>query len=510
MHKIFISYSRADYDKVMILKNEIEQLLGVGSCWVDLDGIESDQQFVDVIIDAIDKADIFLFMYSRHSDSSEWTRKEINYAHSEKKRIVFVKLENVQLSKYFRFQFGEHDIIDLQDKKQKEKLLKNLQEWNVKESGVEQQVHEKKEQKSPQNPSNSLFPFFSKLGFVELLLFVSAFVFVINFIIGLPLFVGVNYKNRDYLKEKYPRYWKVISSKKIYIYLLLGINVVLSFFLFCFSCQEYDGSLLIVECVLFVLSVLFGYFCLYSSFSLKYKKKHNGVILFGIPVLFYFCSILLSLYNKSELHVVSPNVAEVQDSIARLEFQTETNGETADSVCEYNVNESELVRSFREAAIHGNPIAQYGLGACYYRGDGIYKSYKEAVKWWRKAAMQGSVNAQYWLGYCYEKGKGVNQNHDEAEKWYRKAAEKGYVDAQSRLGDFFYFGAGNTKNYSEAVKWWRKAAEQGDSCALYNLGCCYAQGEGVIQNHEEAIKWWRKAAAQGYEPAITALNAEGE
>ena len=288
MHKIFISYSRADYDKVMILKNEIEQLLGVGSCWVDLDGIESDQQFVDVIIDAIDKADIFLFMYSPHSDSSEWTRKEINYAHSEKKRIVFVKLENVQLSKYFRFQFGEHDIIDLQDKKQKEKLLKNLQEWNVKESGMEQQVHEKKEQKDSQNSSNSLFPFSSQLGFVEVLLFVSAFVFVINFIIGLPLFLGVNYKYRDYLSEKYPRYWKVISNKKRYIYLLLGINVVLSFFLFCFSCQEYDGSLLIVECVLFVLSVLFGYFCLYSSFSLKYKKKYNGVILFGLPVLFYF------------------------------------------------------------------------------------------------------------------------------------------------------------------------------------------------------------------------------
>lgn len=353
MHKIFISYSRADYDKVMILKNEIEQLLGVGSCWVDLDGIESDQQFVDVIIDAIDKADIFLFMYSPHSDSSEWTRKEINYAHSEKKRIVFVKLENVQLSKYFRFQFGEHDIIDLQDKKQKEKLLKNLQEWNVKESGMEQQVHEKKEQKDSQNSSNSLFPFSSQLGFVEVLLFVSAFVFVINFIIGLPLFLGVNYKYRDYLSEKYPRYWKVISNKKRYIYLLLGINVVLSFFLFCFSCQEYDGSLLIVECVLFVLSVLFGYFCLYSSFSLKYKKKYNGVILFGLPVLFYFCSILLSLYNKTESHVVSPNVAEVQDNIARSEVQTETNGEITDSVCDYgeiekdNVHNSKIEYCFR-------------------------------------------------------------------------------------------------------------------------------------------------------------------
>ncbi len=61
MHKIFISYSRQDYAAVVQLKDEIESLLGYGSCWIDLIGIESDRQFVDVIIDAIDKAVIFLF-----------------------------------------------------------------------------------------------------------------------------------------------------------------------------------------------------------------------------------------------------------------------------------------------------------------------------------------------------------------------------------------------------------------------------------------------------------------
>lgn len=129
MHKIFISYSRADYSKVLVLKNEIEEVTGQGSCWIDLSGIESDRQFVDVIIEAIDKAEIFLFIYSKHSERSEWTRKEIEYAYSEKKRIVFVKMGNIQLSKYFRFQFGGHDIIDINDGKQKRKLLKNLAEW---------------------------------------------------------------------------------------------------------------------------------------------------------------------------------------------------------------------------------------------------------------------------------------------------------------------------------------------------------------------------------------------
>lgn len=194
MHKIFISYSREDYDKVMILKDEIEQLIGVGSCWVDLTGIESDQQFVDVIIDAIDNSDIFLFMYSKKSDHSEWTRKEINYAHSEKKRIVFVKMENIQLSKYFRFQFGEHDIIDLQDKRQKEKLLNNLRKWTINGQDEKQEEHEEKGQKVIQE-DNPTSPFIStplKLGAVEIWILVSVIIFVFNFIIGLPLFLGVN------------------------------------------------------------------------------------------------------------------------------------------------------------------------------------------------------------------------------------------------------------------------------------------------------------------------------
>lgn len=129
MHKIFISYSRHDKEKVFKIKDEIEGLIGTETCWIDLTGIESDKQFIDVIIDAIDQADIFLFMYSKFSDGSEWTRKEVEYAKSENKKIVFVKIDKVPLSKYYRFQFGGHDIIDIFDRDQKRKLMFNLQNW---------------------------------------------------------------------------------------------------------------------------------------------------------------------------------------------------------------------------------------------------------------------------------------------------------------------------------------------------------------------------------------------
>lgn len=129
MHKIFISYSRKDYSAVVKLKDEIDFLLGKGVCWMDLTGIESDSQFVEVIINAINKSDIFLFMHSKFSEQSDWTRKEVMYANGKGKRLVFVKIDNTSLSDYFAFQFAGHDIIDLNDKKQKQKLLKDLVSW---------------------------------------------------------------------------------------------------------------------------------------------------------------------------------------------------------------------------------------------------------------------------------------------------------------------------------------------------------------------------------------------
>lgn len=48
MSRIFISYQRVDKEKVFKIKDQIESALGE-MCWIDLDGIESDAQFKNVI-----------------------------------------------------------------------------------------------------------------------------------------------------------------------------------------------------------------------------------------------------------------------------------------------------------------------------------------------------------------------------------------------------------------------------------------------------------------------------
>ena len=52
------------------------------------------------------------------------------------------------------------------------------------------------------------------------------------------------------------------------------------------------------------------------------------------------------------------------------------------------------------------------------------KDQKEAVNWYVKSAAQGNTDAQFNLGVCYEKGEGVAQDYKEAVKWYEKLAEQ--------------------------------------------------------------------------------------
>jgi len=140
-YDIFISYKRNDKEKVFAIKDHIEKKVEV-KCWIDLNGIESDAQFVNVIMNAIDKSTVFLFMYS-HTHSiivdyeTDWTVREINYAQSLKKRIVFINIDGSPLTKYFIFMFPQKQQVDATSENAKNKLCKDLKKWlNIEEPEV--------------------------------------------------------------------------------------------------------------------------------------------------------------------------------------------------------------------------------------------------------------------------------------------------------------------------------------------------------------------------------------
>lgn len=133
MARIFISYKRVDKDKVFKIKDQIESALGE-KCWIDLDGIESDAQFVNVIINAIDRAEIMLFMYSHlHTQikdfEKDWTIRELDYANEENKRIVFVNLDESPLKGWFKFMYGKKQQVSANSEDAFDRLLLDLRKW---------------------------------------------------------------------------------------------------------------------------------------------------------------------------------------------------------------------------------------------------------------------------------------------------------------------------------------------------------------------------------------------
>ncbi len=131
--RIFISYKRVDKERVFAIKNGIEQATGE-KCWIDLDGIESDAQFVAKIMTAIDQCDVFLFMRSNAHNkivdlTRDWTYREVNYALKKEKSIVFINLDNSQSPDWVSFMFPHQQEIDATDPDKLARLNKDLCEW---------------------------------------------------------------------------------------------------------------------------------------------------------------------------------------------------------------------------------------------------------------------------------------------------------------------------------------------------------------------------------------------
>ena len=169
-------------------------------------------------------------------------------------------------------------------------------------------------------------------------------------------------------------------------------------------------------------------------------------------------------------------------------------------------NGVEAVKWYRRAAEQDYAPAQNSLGVSYYNGEGVTQDAMEAVKWYRKAVKQNYAKAQNDLGLCYAHGQGVAKDAVEAVNWFRKAAEQNCAPAQSNLGVCYDDGQGVAKDAVEAVKWYRKAADQNNDEAQCNLGSCYENGNGVLKDYVEAYKWYNLAATQGN---VRAINRRG-
>lgn len=105
-HQVFISYSRKDtkiVDKICKTFNEN----GI-TYFIDRTGISGGLEFPELIVNAIDQCDVFLFIGSRNSYSSRFVSNEVTYAYNNKTHnsIIPYLIDDTPLPKSLQFIFG--------------------------------------------------------------------------------------------------------------------------------------------------------------------------------------------------------------------------------------------------------------------------------------------------------------------------------------------------------------------------------------------------------------------
>jgi hypothetical protein len=149
-------------------------------------------------------------------------------------------------------------------------------------------------------------------------------------------------------------------------------------------------------------------------------------------------------------------------------------------------DEVEGVRYYKLAAEQGHSMAQFNLGVCFERGQGVAQDWLEATRYYRLAAEQGDADAQYNLGCCYQCGEGVAQDEAEAVRYLRLAAEQGHAHAHFELGIAFEHGQGVAKDLAEAVRYYRLAAAQEDEFSSEHIASIVASCDRIASSREVA------------------------
>ena len=126
-YDVFISYSRKDYvneaTKEIIPDNALSFIMNAFddnsiSYWFDKEGVYSGQEFVEVITDAIASSKIFVFVSSKHSNRSKYTKSEVFAAFRREKRIIPFKIDGTDYDTKLQFYLDPLDFISYLDNKE--------------------------------------------------------------------------------------------------------------------------------------------------------------------------------------------------------------------------------------------------------------------------------------------------------------------------------------------------------------------------------------------------------
>jgi localization factor PodJL len=160
--------------------------------------------------------------------------------------------------------------------------------------------------------------------------------------------------------------------------------------------------------------------------------------------------------------------------------------------------------SLRQAAMSGDPAAQYEIGQRYAAGRGVNRDLTEALRWYMRAASRGLAPAQFRVAGMHERGLGVEVDTEKARSWYLRAAQQGHVKAMHNLAVLSV--GGGRSDYATAAKWFTEAAGYGLADSQFNLAILHQNGLGIAKDLKLAYQWLSLAARGGDREAGSRLE----
>jgi tetratricopeptide (TPR) repeat protein len=122
--KLFISYAHLDNDIVLDISGQLP--VAGYEVWIDKFGIQGGELWVSALVKGISDCDIFLLFISSKSILSDYVRRELDIAFSEKRKIIPIKLEPIDVPQGWRYQLAGLQYINYQNPDWKSKLLQAL------------------------------------------------------------------------------------------------------------------------------------------------------------------------------------------------------------------------------------------------------------------------------------------------------------------------------------------------------------------------------------------------
>lgn len=167
----------------------------------------------------------------------------------------------------------------------------------------------------------------------------------------------------------------------------------------------------------------------------------------------------------------------------------------------------------KDKAEKGDKFACYILGRSYdSEENGAEQSFEKAMQWYRRGKKLGDPRCAYGVGACYYFGDGVEQDKERAKKVHIEAYKPllELIEQESNnprkqafskfcLGAYYYFGFGNVeKDEKKAFELIHDCAMQGHLPAIYDLGAnFYYNGVGTEKNLELSKSYLELAVKYG-------------